>query len=136
MRCCVKISKKPVGSRLGQSTYLGKIALISPDNPTHSCVDQTKLVPRGIDGLDARTLKVPLWSSDLSMGKGRNEPTRSCIYVDWDIVTCLLLELVQNLMNLFDGLIMSSVGRAQDDENANGILVNVLANQIWVESVA
>jgi hypothetical protein len=119
-----------MGSRLPSSrnAYLGQVVLVSPDDPTYSGIDEAEFVSRSVNGLDTRELKVPLGSSSFSMSEWRNKATRCCIDMDWDIVSSLLLKLVQDLRDFLHWFVMTSVSRAQNHKDTNGVLVDVFAN--------
>ena len=93
-----------------ENQVLGKLRLVSPDDPAHTSIDKPEFVARGIDGLNTRQFKVPLWASDLRVCKRCDEATRCGIDVDWNVDTRLLLIFVENFGDLFDWLIMTWTG--------------------------
>ena len=55
-----------------------------------------------------------------------DEATAGSIDVDRDVNAGVLLVLVQNVVDLPDGLVVTGLGASEDDEDANGVLINVL----------
>ena len=63
-----------------------------------------------------------------------DETATRCIDVDWDVIACLSFIFVQNLGDLLDRFVMAGIRRAQDHEDTDRVLVNILLDQFWIES--
>lgn len=61
-----------------ENEMLRQIALVSPDNPSHSCVDQPEFVTTGVDRFNAGQFEVPLLPC-LGVGEGCDEGTGSAL---------------------------------------------------------
>lgn len=72
--------------------------------------------------------------SSTRMGKRSHEPPAGRIHVDRDVMAGLSLVLVQDSGDLLDGLEVARVGAAQNDEDANGVLVQALSDQVRIEA--
>lgn len=55
--------------------------------------------------------------------------------MDWDIDARLLLVSVQDVVDLLYRFVVAGVGATQDHENTNGVLVNVLLDQLRIQAV-
>jgi len=55
--------------------------------------------------------------------------------VDGNVDAGLLLILVQDVVDLLDWLVMTGVSGTKDNEDTNGVLVNVLLDELWVKPV-
>ena len=55
--------------------------------------------------------------------------------MDWDIDARLLLVSVQDIVNLLYRFVVAGVGATQDYEDTNGILVDVLLDQLRIQAV-
>lgn len=75
------------------------------------------LVAGGVDGDDSGQSEIPL---QVGQDKGGDEAAAGSVDVDGDVQAALLQEVVDAL----DVLVVAGVSGAQDDGNANGVLVN------------
>ena len=69
------------------------------------------------------------------MGKGGNEASAGRIDVDGNVNSRLLLVLIQDVMNLLYGLIVSCIRRTKNYKNTNRALIDRFTDEVWVESV-
>jgi hypothetical protein len=107
--------------------------LAPPDHPADAGVDESEFMPGSGDGVNAGTAEVPHPVDGL--GERRDHRSRCAVDVDWNVVSTLLLKLIQYLGNLRDGFVMAGVGASQDHKHADGILVNGLPHLRGVEAI-
>lgn len=113
-----------------------QVRFVSPDDPTNSSIDKTKLVSRDVDTLHSREGEVPVITfANLCICEGSNEATRCGINVDGDIHASRLFILVQDVVDLPDWLVVSGVGTSENNEHTYRVLVNVLLDKLWVEAI-
>ena len=96
---------------------------------------QSKLVSAGVYRLHPWELKVP-FEACLGMREGSNESAGCSIYMYRDVHAGLLLVFVQDVVNFLHGFVVTGVRAAQDDKYTDGVLINVLFDQLRVQSIA
>lgn len=55
--------------------------------------------------------------------------------MDWHIVTCFFLISVEDIIDLDDILVVTGIRRSEDNKDANGVFVDVVANFGSVKAV-
>lgn len=80
-------------------------------------------MPGGVDGGDARQPEVP---HDVFVEEGRDEAATGPVHVDRDVPAVFGLDAVEFGGDLGDGLVVAGVGDAEDGDDADGVLVDVL----------
>ena len=69
------------------------------------------------------------------MREGCDKATRCRVDMDWDVDARFLLVSVQDVVDLLYRFVVAGVGAAQDYEDTNGILVDVLLDQLRIQAV-
>jgi hypothetical protein len=146
-----------------EDKMLGKVALITPDDPAYTGVYQaelldlvsttilceslseriaiheehsrTYLVARSVDRLHPRQLKVPLVSISLRMRERSDETSRSSVHVNRNVNASLLLVFIEDVVDLPNRLVVASVCASENDKNTNGILVNVVLHKLGIKAI-
>src|ERR1700744_1166513 len=117
-----------------ENQFFGQELDVAPDDPAYASVDEPKFVATDVDGTHTRQAEVPLFTS-AGICEGGNESAGSSVDVNRHIMASLLLEGVQDVRDGFHRFIRSGVRRAEDAEDADRVLVKVLARQLRVEDV-
>ena len=116
-----------------EDQVLRKRLRVAPDRPADPRVDESVLVARGVDRLDARKAEVPL---EVGLDERRHEPARGRVDVERDVQTLVGLELVERAGDLLDRLVAAVERRAENRDDADRVLVALRHGLLGAEVVA
>src|SRR5208337_1461299 len=84
-----------------------EIGWLAPNDPAYAGIDQAVLVPRGVDGLDARQAEVP---DEFGLDDRSDEAAACAIDMDRNIESGPGLKRIERCAQLLDILIMTGEG--------------------------
>ncbi|MBG9885222.1 hypothetical protein ABE10_01190, partial [Bacillus toyonensis] len=109
---------------------LGERVLVAPDDPAQARIDQAVLVPRRVDRCDPGHPEVP---DEVFVEEGSDHAAGRRIHMDRHIEAPSPLDLVQRGGDLADRLVGTGIRHAEDRDDADGVLVHVVAQERPVE---
>ncbi len=114
-----------------EDELLGQQVGGAPHDPADAEGREPVLVPGGVDGGDARQPEVP---HHVGVEEGGDEAAAGPVHVDRDVPAVLGLDPVEFRCDLGDGLVVAGVGDADDGDDADGVLVDVLGELMGAQA--
>ena len=115
-----------------EDQVVGERGDVPPNDPTEPRVDEAVLVSRCIDRGDALDAEVPF---QIRLQEGSDHGTRRAVNVDGHVDSGGLLDAIESRGDGRDGLVHPCVGDAQDRDNADSVLVDILLEAVTVENL-